>query len=331
MNNKETISLTASELGYLWTGYSINEMSMWYLTAFRDQAKDEEIKELYTFALEGTKKMLHGRKTLLSNEGYAIPRGFSESDIHTDAAHLYSDRFILYYLHVGGQVGLEFHARSMALATREDIRHYHKECLQSAVQLSEKVTNLSLNKGLYWRTPTLPAPTEPEHIQKESYLNGWFGDVRPLNSMELANLYEIIGLLVMIETLCMGFAQTTDSEEISDLCSKAAEVSQKLFNDLVGFLKEEDLPTPPTYSAEMTDSKDRVFSDQIMITHIAGLFGSLLSQYGFSIGSVMKHDLLTAYTTHISKAGVFTEKVTRFMIDKEWLEKVPGVINREKR
>lgn len=255
--------------------------------------------------------------------------GFSEKDINTDAEQLYSDRFLLYYLHVGAQVGLEFHARAVAMATREDVRNYLKDCLESSTRLSDKVTTLSLNKGLYWRTPTLPAPTSPEHIQKASYLNGWFGDVRPLNSMELANLYEIIGLLIMIETLCIGFARTTDCEEVSQICKKAADISKKLFDDLVGFLKEDNLPTPPSYSAEMTDTKDRVFSDQIMIAHVAGLFGSLLSQYGFSIGSIMKHDLLTAYTTHISRAGAFTEKVSRFMIDKEWLEKVPGVINRE--
>ncbi len=328
MSVKNTISLTASELGYLWTGYSINEMSMWYLTAFMNQVKDEEIKELYAFALEGTKKILDGRKTLLSNEGYAIPVGFSEKDIHTDAVQLYSDRFLLYYLHVGAQVGLEFHARAVAMATREDVRSYLKDCLESSTRLSDKVTTLSLNKGLYWRTPTLPAPSSPEHIQKASYLNGWFGDIRPLNSMELANLYEIIGLLMMIETLCIGFAQTTDCEEVAQICKKAADISKKLFDDLIDLLKEDKLPTPPSYSAEMTDTKDRVFSDQLMIAHVAGLFGSLLSQYGFSLGAIMKHDLLTTYTTHISRTGTFTEKVSRFMIDKEWLEKVPGVINR---
>jgi hypothetical protein len=330
MDNKNNISLTASELGYLWTGYSINEMSKWYLTAFRDQAKDDDLKELYTFALEGTKKILSNRDTLLSNEGYSIPRGFSETDINTGATHLFSDRFLLYYLHVGAQVGLEFHARSIALATRGDVRNFLEDCLQSAIRLSDKVTELALNKGIYWRTPTLPAPTNPEQIHKVSYLSGWFGDVRPMNSMEIANLYEIIGLLNMIETLCVGFAQTTDSEEISELCIAGADISKKLFNDLNGFLKEDELPTPPSYSAEMTDSKERMFSDRIMITHVAGLFGSLLSQYGFSLGSVMKHDLLTAYTAHISKAGAYSEKVTRFMIGKEWLEKVPGAIDREK-
>lgn len=329
MKNNDTISLTASELGYLWTGYSINEMSKWYLMAFKQQAKDEEIQSLFDFAYQITTDLLTKRKELLSREGYSIPSGFSQSDIDGGTNHLFSDRFLLFYLHVGAQIGLEFHARALALATREDVRRDLDECMQSAIQLSEKVTSLALNKGLYWRTPTLPAPTEPEEIQKVSYLNGWIGDNRPMNSMEIANLYEIVSLLIMIESLCIGFAQTSQSDEVDEMCSKGADIAKKLYNDLLGFLKKDDLPTPPSYSAEMSDYKDRMFSDRIMITHVAGLFGSLLSLYGFSLGSVMKHDLLTAYTTHISKPGTFSEKVTRFMIQQEWLEKVPGAISRE--
>lgn len=42
----------------------------------------------------------------------------------------------------------------------------------------------------------------------------------------------------------------------------------------------------------------------------------------------MRHDLVKEYTMHISKAGTFTEKITRFLIEKVWLEKVPGAIIR---
>jgi hypothetical protein len=65
-----------------------------------------------------------------------------------------------------------------------------------------------------------------------------------------------------------------------------------------------------------------------MVTHMAGLYGSLLSQYGFSLGSLMKHDMVSTYLEHISKAGAFSEKITRFLIDREWLEKVPGIASK---
>jgi Protein of unknown function (DUF3231) len=327
MNNQESIPLTSAELGYLWTGYSINELSKWYLTAFRKQSRDEEIKDLYTFALKNTNEILTERKEILRKESYPIPVGFSETDIDLSSPPLFTDPFLLHYLHNGARLGLEFHSRSLALATRVDVRKYHINCINATIQLNEKVVDILLKKGLYWRTPTLPAPEFPEYIQKSNYLNGWLGDTRLSNSMELANLYLIIDLVKIIETLCIGFAQTSDSEELVELFLKGVRVAKKQYNTLVELLKKDELPIPPSYSAEITDSKRRVFSDRIMVTHLAGLLGSLLTQYGFSLGTIMKHDLVTAYSSQIWKTGAFTEKVTRTLIEKEWLEKVPGAIS----
>ncbi|MCM3672069.1 DUF3231 family protein [Mesobacillus maritimus] len=329
MSNQNTISLTASELGYLWTGYSINEMSIWYLTIFREQSNDEDIKNLYRFAIQSTIDMLLTRKEILTNEGYPIPVGFCETDIDESSPPLFTNRYMLNYLHNAARLGLDFHSKSLALATRVDICLYHKDCLTSAIQLYDRVVDLLLTKGIYLRTPTLPTPISPEDIQKTSYLNGWFGETRPMNSMEIANLYSLLDLLIMMETLITGFVQTTKNEEIIELFHEGVKIVKKQYNILSEFLKEDELPIPPTYSAEITNSKKRVFSDRIMVSHIAGLFGSLLSQYGFSLGSVMKHDLVAAYTTQIVKTGVISEKYTKFLIEREWLEKVPGAISRK--
>ncbi|MCM3160742.1 DUF3231 family protein [Metabacillus litoralis] len=326
MRSPKSISLTSSELGYLWTGYSINEMSKWYLTLFREQSQDEKIKDLYTYALKNTNEILIEREKLLSKEGYPIPIGFSESDIHVSSPILFSDRFLLYYLHIGSRLGLEFHSRSLASATRVDIRKYHTNCLNSTTQLNERAMDILLDKGFYWRTPTLPAPTYPEYIQKNDYLNGWHGDNRPINSMELANLYLNMDLLMIIEALCIGFAQTSDSDEIAELFLRGVKIAKKQYHALAELLEKDELPIPPGFSAEITNSKKRVLSDRIMVTHFAGLLGSLLSQYGFSLGAVMKHDLVATYSTLIVKAGAVSEKVTRLLIEKEWLEKVPGAI-----
>ena len=331
MSNHESVPLTSSELGYLWTGYAINEMSKWFLTVFQAQAKDEDVKAVYSYALEISSEILSSRGDLLNNDGYPLPKGFSQKDINLDSLPLFSDRFLLHYLHIGARVGLVFHSRSLALATRLDVRKYHNDCLQTAIQLNDKIVDIMLKKGIYWRSPHLPAPEQPEKIQKTSYLQGWFGDIRALNSIEIANLYLIIDMLTMIETLCMGFAQTAKSEEISDLFNKGLHVIEDHYNDLVELLKKDDLPIPPSFKTELTASKERIFSDRIMLCHMAGLFGSLLSQYGFSIGSVMKHDLVKTYSALIIKGGFFTEIMARTLINNEWLEKVPGVISREDR
>jgi hypothetical protein len=328
MSEPKSIPLTATELGYLWTGYSINEMSKWYLTIFREHSKDTDMKEIFNLALQDTSKMLNVRREFLSIEGYPIPEGFSKTDINENSPPLFSDRFMVYYLHKATRLGLEFHSRSLALSTRVDIRKYQEDCLQSCIQLNKRLVDLLLTKGIFWRTPSLPAPTSPENIQKNSYLNGWVGDTRPLNSMEIANFYSIMDLLVMMETLFTGFAQTSESEEVVKLLQKGLTVVKKQLDALVEVIKKDELPIPPSYVSEITDSKKRLFSERIMICHMAGLFGALISQYGFSLGSVMKHDLLAAYSAQIGKAGIFSEKVTKFLIEKEWLEKVPGAIRR---
>lgn len=328
MNKQENIALTSSELGYLWTGYSINEMSTWYLTTFREHAKDQEIKELYTFAIEIADKLLDQRKVILKHEGYPLPVGFSNNDINKLAPPIFSDRFLLSYLLNGSRLGVEFHTRSLAFSTRADVHIYHYGCINDAIQLNKRVVELMLNKGIYWRTPTLPAPTAHEKIHKQSYLDGWLGDTRPLNSMEIANLYVIIELLIMIETICIGFAQTTSTEEIADIFLKGSNLAKNHYHALFDQLSFDDLPIPPSYIAELTDTKMMVFSDRIMLCHLAGLLGSLISQYGFALGSVMKHDVLTIYSAQISKAGAFAEKITKILIQKQWLEKVPGAISR---
>ncbi|WP_117149105.1 DUF3231 family protein [Paraliobacillus zengyii] len=324
MRSPKEMHLTSAELGYLWTGYSINEMSKWYLTVFREQAEDEEIKDLYTHALESANEILVERKKLLNNDGYPNAIGFFETDIDKSSSKLFSDRFLLHYLHKGTRLGLEFHSKALASATRVDIRTYHRNCVLSTLQLHERVVDMLLNKGVYWRTPTLPAPATPEYIQKPDYLNGWQGDKRPINSMELANLYQIMDLLMIIETMCRGFSQTSDSDEIVDLFQKGIKVAKKQYHVLSELLEKDDLPIAPSLAAEITDSKKRVLSDRIMVTHVAGLLGSLLSQYGFSLGAAMKHDLVTTYSAQTVKAGAFSEKITRFLIENEWLEKVPG-------
>lgn len=324
MTNPESIPLTASELGFIWTGYSINEMSTWFLSVFGEQAKDEQVRNLYVHALNNSKRILLGGKKILTKEGFSVPLGFSESDINKNSTTLYSDRFLLSYLHVGVQFGLEFHSRALALSTRQDIRDFNKENLLSSTQLNDKVVDLLLDKGLYWRTPSLPPQRVPEKIQKISYLNGWLGDTRPMNSIEMANLYFILEILIMMETLLIGFAQIASSEEVKDLLQKGIETVKNQFDVLVELLKQENLPIPPSLSMEVTESKEKILSDRILVSHLAGLMGTLITQYGNSLGSVMKHDLVKTYTSQIAKTGVTSEKVTRFLIEKEWLEKLPG-------
>ncbi|MFC0215424.1 DUF3231 family protein [Paenibacillus chartarius] len=330
MRSPDSVPLTASELGYLWTGTAINELSSWYLRVFHAHAADMEIKELLDTALQMTNKtILEQRKQLLAHDHYAVPQGFAASDALGDGPALFTDRFMLQYLDIAIRLGLVFHSKSLAQAARADVREYFAECVAATIQLVQRIKDTLLRKGMYWRTPALPSEENPEVIHKQSYLNGWFGDTRPLNSIELANLYDTMELLALIEALCMGFAQTSNSEDVARLFSKGASVVREQFDSMSHALLKSHMPIPPTFQAEVTDSTGSVFSDRLMACHIAGVFGSLITQAGYSLGSVMNHELVKLYMSLISEAGAFTEQITKCLIDHEWLEKVPGAVDRE--
>ncbi|UJF32529.1 DUF3231 family protein [Paenibacillus hexagrammi] len=329
MSSPQFTALTASEIGYLWTGYTINEMSTWFLDVFHHHASDPDIKELYIYTLQINHEIVCKRKELLSSNGFPIPTGFATSDSNKAAPALYSDQFLLHYLQVGALLGLEFHSKALASGARSDVRSYFEECMNASVQLSQRVMDLLLSKGMYWRPPTLPIPAAQEKMQKPSYLNGWLGDTRPLNSMEIANLYASLRILSFTETLSMGFAQIAETQAVKELLLEGSSSAKQQFRELAQLLDKDSLPSPPTYIGEITDTKQKLFSDRIMVSHIAGVYGSILTQYGYSLGSVMKHDLLSSYTALIGKAGTFSEKLTKFMINQEWLEKVPGAVDRQ--
>ncbi|CAM4479463.1 DUF3231 family protein [Paenibacillus tarimensis] len=329
MRSPDSVSLTASELGYLWTGTAINDMTSWFLRVLHQHAADVEIKQLLASALQMTNEFIDIRKQLLTDDNYTLPLGFGASDVRFEAPVLFTDRFMLQYLKIAIRFGLEFHSKSLALAARTDVRECFALSITKSVQLVQQIKELLLQKGMFWRTPSLPSGESPEVIQKRSYLNGWFGDTRSLNSMELANLYDTMEMLALMESLCMGFAQTSEAKDAKQLFLKGRSIARDQFHSLSKVLLKDNLPIPPTFEAEISDSTINVFSDRLMVCHIAGYFGSIITQAGYSLGSSMKHDLVKLYTTLIGEVGIFAEKITSYLIDNEWLDKVPGAVDRE--
>jgi len=329
MREPELPALTVSELGYLWMGLSINDMSEKMLLPFRRHADDPSIREAFEYAARTTTEMIARRKTLMNAADYPPPTGFTEADVNVDAPKLFTDRFLMYYLRVGAKLGMTFHARAYAVSTRPDILEYMEDCLTVSAQLHRRVTDTMIAKNLYWTTPSIPAADAPERMQKADYLNGWFGDKRPLSSVEIANMYEIIETLDMLDAMSVGFAQTAQTEDTARLLLQGSELARTHARRMRGWLDEEQLSHPPDLIGEISESKTPLFSERLMVCHLAGLFGSLLTVFGFTLGTVMRHDLVARYSALIAETGAFTEKTTRFLIDREWLDKPPGTVDRE--
>ena len=329
MQQEDSAGITSSEVGYLWTGYAIDEMASHFLRFFKERSHDPSTKGLLSFALKLALEQSEKRKTFLAKEGFPVPLGFAESEVVHQSAALFTDRLLLNYLLAGARDGMYFYAESTAISGRSDIRRFHIECLQASTELFERVIEVMKEKSYYWVPPAIPAPETPERVQKKSFLHGWFGEVRPMHSMEIANLYSVMEHLAFIEAISRGFAQVAKLEDAVDLLSKGADLAKEQFQEFGQMLQGIQLPLPPALTGEITGSDQSVFSDRIMLCHLSGLMSTLTSLFGRSLAAVMKHDLLAAYMTHMAKTGAFIERVTRFLIAKEWLDKIPGAVDRE--
>lgn len=321
------IRLTAPEVGYLWSGYMVDHMSVCLLTYMGEKSGNPQVKQVLTTARQIGLSQLDKRKVLLRGEGVPIPQGFSmEEDIHLDAPVLFSDRFCLYYLLNATRLGLVFFANSLAVATREDLRSFIMDSLQEAGRLYDAVISIMLEKGEYVRPPVLTPPTQPEFIQKTSFLDGIFGAKRPLMSMEISGLYANMELIHLVDAISTAFSQVARDAKVKELLVKTKKLADSHGNALLSLLQTDELHGPVSYLSDVGDSRVSPFSDRLMLCHIAGLNATVIEAYGYAVGYSMRNDLASLYLRQIGEAGMLAEEITQTLIDYEWLEKTPGAL-----
>ncbi|WP_281889796.1 DUF3231 family protein [Paenibacillus sp. YYML68] len=324
--NKNT--LTASEIGYVWSGYMIDAMSIRFLSVFLEQVQEERARSVLQIAMQLAVRQNEVRRTLLSGEQFPIPLGFKDEEVRPDMPALFTDRFFLHYMMNASRLGLHYHAECLSVSVREDMRQFASQSLGHTIELYRLTVEQLRASGEYTAHPSIPAPEQPEHIQKESFLQGWLGDTRPLHSMEIANLYKAAEIIAILEALCTAFAQTAQDPEVRTLLQRARMQTKQLSEQIAGMLTKDDLPLVASREADVTGTTRASFSDRLMLCHVSGMMGSFITHCGQSLGSVMKHDLLVLYMELIAEAGTLTEEATKLLIAREWLEKTPGAVDR---
>lgn len=328
MNQTHT-GLCALEISYLWAGYAVDSMSVSILTGFGNQASNNQVKDLLKTAAEFGQEQVNRRSRILGGEGMPLPKGFTvEEDVHMTAPRLFSDRFYLTYLLIASRLGLLFYSQSLGVACREDARFFASDSLQATERLQNSVLTLMQNRGEYFRPPVLTAPDHPEFIQKTSFLNGFFGDKRPLSGMEISGLYSSMELVLLMEALSTGFAQVSAEPKVKEQFLRMKELTSDHKEALQKMLEKDGLPAPVTYAAEISNSDQPPFSERLMLCHAAGLNGTLIEAYGNALSYTMRNDLAGLYLKMTGQVGLLAESMTKTLVDFEWLEKPPGALER---
>jgi hypothetical protein len=293
--DKEEFKLTSSEIGTLWAQYvngtSVDIVNRYMLSII----EDEKIKLIFEDAINifnGQKSQL---KQFIENEGFPVPVGFTESDLNKGTERLFTDIFCLHYLHIITLHGLLGHTTSLSSSVRNDLRHFYEACNKDGMNMYHRTIELLLEKGHFQRDPYFYPDKNPEFVSGQQFLDGFFGDKRPLASTEIIALSLNLKKKILEKSLSIGFSQVTQSREVRKFLESTQNASDQQIHSLSKILKEDNLPVPMSWESEVTTSQDSPFSDKLMMYQIGFLLQSAQSYHGAGLASAMRVDLVTTY------------------------------------
>ncbi|MFC4321139.1 DUF3231 family protein [Litchfieldia salsa] len=323
------VKLSTSEIAHLWTTYMNDTLAYTVLPHFSQNVEDEKTKELLEFALSTSQEHLKFLTSLFEQTQFPIPTGFTKNDVSQTAPRLYSDVFYLCYLKNMSFIGGNGYSLALGNSARQDVRKFFMGAIDKSAQLYDRSAEVMLEKGVFLRPSQINFPDKVGFVDKQTFLSGWFGDRRPLTSIEVMNLTFNIERNELGRSLLTGFQQVAKSKAVKDFLSKGIKIASKHVEIFGSILSESGLPTPMIWNTLPTESTEYTFSDKLIMFHSAALTAASTSHYGTSLGSSPRRDIGLHYTRLILEVTKFGEDGANIMIDNGWLEQPPSASDRE--
>jgi hypothetical protein len=335
MNNtthetENSIRLTSTEVASLWTSYQNDTMAICVIKYMLAKVEDNEIRPVFEYALELATTHIETISGIFKEEKHPIPYGFTDEDVDVSAPRLFSDAYWLMYLHEMTIHGLTGYAVALTTSTRSDIRDYYTKCNSSSTRLFNKTIDVLLSKGIFMRPPYISRPDKAEFVKKQSFLNGWFADRRPLNSIEISNIFFNLKKDLASRAFQIGLSQVTKSKDVTDFMVRGTDITYKHIEVFSSILHENDLLSPYRWESEVTNSTTSPFSDKLMMFHALLLINTAVGFYGAGMAVCMRRDIGLQYQRIITETQLLAEDGAEIMISNGWMEQVPQADDRKK-
>lgn len=321
--------LTSAELSQIWTSYLQDTMSICVLEHFLQTVEDPDIAAILQHALDLAQSHIPQLTNFFTGDHWPVPKGFGESHVNLSAPRLYTDSFMLFYIQQYAALGLKGYHLAVSLSARPDVHAYFGTCITESLNLHTEANDLLLRKGLYIRAPYLTPPDEIHFVTNHEFLGGWFGEQRPLVSLEIADLYANIQRNTLGKALVTGFSQVAKMEEVRKYMAQGKEIATKHVEVFSSKLNQGNLPASVTTDASVTNSTIAPFSDKLMMYHATQLITISISYYGTAMSTNVRKDLIADYTRLTGEIMKYAAKGTKIMIDHGWMEEPPKAQDRD--
>jgi hypothetical protein len=323
------IEFSCTEIGGLWGVYIQESMTLCFLTYFLHHLQDGQIVPLAEEAFKISQERLDKIKKFFLAENFPIPAGFSEGDVNLAAPPLFHDTFTLSFIYMMNRLGMINFAFTASNNVRLDVLDFFNECIHTSTEMFGKAVRMMLEKGIYDRPPKMNYPNKIEYVEKISFIDGILGMKRPLNAIELSEIFFNIERNYFSVLIMLGFAQVMEDKKLKDLIIRGKKISEQqieLFNKL---LMQEDLLGTVTVSMEVTDSTVSPFSDKLIISMINILNSVDILLISHALAVTMRADLTAHYTKIIAEVMAYAKDTYDIVVKRKWLEQPPLTKNRK--
>jgi hypothetical protein len=323
------IELTCTEIGGLWGIFMQESMNTCFLSYFLHHLQDEEILPLAKEALEISKRRIDKITEIFLKENFPVPNGFSEGDVNLAAPQLFHDVFTLSYLYMMNRLGMINFGFVASNNVRLDVLDFFTECSHTTIEMFGKAVNMMLSKGIYDRPPKMNYPKEIEFVQKNSFMNDIFGKKRPLNAIELSEVFFNIERNYFSVLLMLGFAQVVKDKKLKSHILEGKALSEKQISFFNNLLMEEDLLGTVPVGMEVTASTISPFSDKLIFSMINALNAIDISLISHAMSLSMRIDLTAQYSKVLVEVMAYAKDTFDIVVENKWLEQPPLATNRK--
>ncbi|WP_127531581.1 DUF3231 family protein [Paenibacillus kobensis] len=321
--------LNAAEQGKLWATYMGNTMSTCVLSYFLQHVEDQDIKKMLESALGLSKHFVQSITDILGQEGYPIPTGFTEEDVNLKAPRLFNDDFYLHYLKYAGKAGINLYGVAIPFMVRTDTRNLFTQCVDLTTTMLNQVNELLIAKGIILEVPIIPYPEQVDFVKKQKYLNGFFGELRPLNALEIAHLHDNALNNATSKAVLIGFSQVAQLQQVKAYFLRGVKLADKHLEVCTKMLEDENLSSVPLLDPLVTTTTTAPFSDKLMMFHKVDMFVMRLRTYGNALAFASRHDIAAKYGKFLLDVGNYVEDGANILIDHGWMEQIPQTVDRE--
>ena len=216
MEDKTKIPLTAAEMSGLWTQYLSDTLAVWVGSYFLEKVEDEEVRPVIEFTLDVAKGNITIMQELFKKEKFPVPIGFTEQDVNPKAPKLFSDTFVLMFYRNLSILAMAASGAALGLVTRPDVVDFFKRISKDAMKLQDLTRELMLKQGTYIRPPYISIPDKVDFVKRDHFLAGFFGQKRPITSVEVTHLFSNIQTNMLGKALITGYAQIAQDKEVKE-------------------------------------------------------------------------------------------------------------------